>query len=224
MSSPQPPGGHVSDHELTERRRGILRFVRERVDLRGYPPSLREIADAVGLKTVSAVAYQLKILQEMGYVARDPRLARTVVEKPPRLRVIQAAGDPAGTGSAGMVSVPLFERIAAGPPVMANPEPEGTLQLPRRQVGAGNLFAVTVAGDSMVDANIFDGDVVIVRQQEVADNGDIVAALIEDEATVKTFQRTGGHVWLIPQNPRYDPIPGDGCRLMGKVVATLHRV
>jgi repressor LexA len=205
--------------ELTERRQKILQVLRECLEVRGYPPSLREIADAVGLKTVSAVAYQLKILAEMGYVARDPRLARTVVEQSPRLRDI-----PGGACSPEMVSMPLFERIAAGTGVIADPEPVGTLQLPRNQVGSGKLFAVTVAGDSMVDANIFDGDVVIVRQQEVAHNGDIVAAMNGEEATVKTFQRTGGHVWLIPQNPRYDPIPGDGCRIMGKVVATLHRL
>ncbi len=206
--------------ELTERRQKILDVLRECLELRGYPPSLREIADAVGLKTVSAVAYQLKILAEMGYVARDPRLARTVVEQSPRLR-----GIPGGACSPDMVSMPLFERIAAGTGVIANPEPVGTLQLPRNQVGSGNLFAVTVTGDSMIGANIFDGDVVIVREQEVAQSGDIVAALIEgEEATVKTFQRAGGHVWLIPQNPRHDPIPGDDCRIMGKVVATLHRL
>jgi repressor LexA len=212
MNSSYPAG-------LTERRQKILQVLRESLELRGYSPSLREIADAVGLKTVSAVAYQLKILAEMGYVARDPRLARTVVEQSPRLGGITGASSPE------IVSMPLFDRIAAGTGVIADPEPVGTLQLPRSQVGSGNLFAVTVTGDSMIGANIFDGDVVIVRRQEVAHDGDIVAALIEgEEATVKTFQRAGGHVWLIPQNPRYDPIPGDDCRIMGKVVSTLHRL
>jgi repressor LexA len=118
----------------------------------------------------------------------------------------------------------LFDRIAAGPPVIANREPEDIMQLPRDQVGSGELFAVKVAGDSMINASIFDGDVVVVREQNDARNGDIVAALIEEEATVKTFQRMNDHVWLLPQNPAHDPIPGDACRIMGKVVATIHRL
>ncbi len=155
----------------------------------------------------------------MGYLARDANKARTVVAKPRRLRVIQE-----GNGSQNMVCIPLFERIAAGIPVMANPDSEDIMQLPREMVGSGDLFAVRVVGDSMVNANIFDGDCVVVRQQQVADDGDIVAARIDDEATVKTFQRANGHVWLMPQNPSYEPILGDRCRLMGKVVATVHRM
>lgn len=127
-------------------------------------------------------------------------------------------------GSQNMVSVPLFERIAAGNPVIANPYSEGFMHLPSEMVGSGALFAVRVAGDSMVNASIFDGDYVVVRQQDVALNGDIVAALIEEEVTVKAFHRVKGHVWLMPQNPSYEPIPGDGCRLMGKVVATVHPI
>jgi repressor LexA len=157
-------------------------------------------------------------LKEMGYLTREARMPRTAVAKPLR--------------SLKMISVPLYERIAAGNPVIANPDPEDTMELPSEMVGSGDLFAVRVVGDSMVNANIFDGDCVVVRHQEVADNGDIVAALIEEEAvtieegaaTVKTFQRVDGHVWLIPQNPKYLPIPGDHCRLMGKVVATVHRI
>ena len=127
-------------------------------------------------------------------------------------------------GSPTTASVPLFDRIAAGPPVIANREPEDIMQLPRDQVGSGELFAVKVAGDSMINASIFDGDIVVVREQNDARNGDIVAALIEEEATVKTFQRMNDHVWLLPQNPAHDPIPGDACRIMGKVVATIHRL
>ena len=213
----QLPG---DDRNLTERRRNILSFIRESAERRGYPPSMREIADAVGLNSTSAVSYQLKILKETGHLTRDARMPRTAVAKPPRL------------GSLKMISVPLFERIAAGNPVIANPNSEDTMQLPSEMVGSGVLFAVRVVGDSMVNANIFDGDCVVVRHQEVAENGNIVAALIEEEAvtieegavTVKTFQRVDGHVWLIPQNPKYLPIPGDYCRLMGKVVATVHRI
>ena len=123
-----------------------------------------------------------------------------------------------------MVSVPLFEQIAAGAPVTANPDPDEIMHLPQEMTGSGALLAVKVAGDSMAGANIFDGDCVIVRQQDTAHNGDIVAALIQDEATVKTFHRADGHIWLMPQNPGYQPILGDQCGLMGKVVATVHRI
>jgi SOS regulatory protein LexA len=155
---------------------------------------MREIADAVGLKSTSAVSYQLKILEQMGQLTRDARMPRTVVQKPPRPRPLpdrpdEAGEAPAGTGSPAMVRVPLVEQIAAGTPVIANPDPEGIMHLPQEMTGSGALFAVKVAGDSMANANIFDGDCVIVRQQDTAHNGDIVAALTGDKATVKTFHR-----------------------------------
>jgi repressor LexA len=121
-----------------------------------------------------------------------------------------------------MVGMPLFESVAAGLGVYANPEAVGTIRLPRDMVGRGSVFAVRVVGDSMVGANIFDGDCLVFRQQHDAVNGDIVAALLGDEAVVKTFRRTENHVWLMPENSSYDPILGDDCRIMGKVVATLH--
>jgi repressor LexA len=143
------------------------------------------------------------------------------VAKPRRLRSI--AAEPGDPGSQDMISMPLYEWVAAGEePVDANPDSVGTLRLPRDMVGAGKVFAVKVKGDSMVDANIFDGDCVVVRHQNDAVNGDIVAALVEGGGTVKTFLRTEDHVWLMPENPSYEPILGDGCRIMGKVVATLH--
>jgi repressor LexA len=123
-----------------------------------------------------------------------------------------------------MVSVPVVGQIAAGAPVTAHPQPGSSMQLPATMVGSGALFAVRIAGDSMAGAHIFDGDCVIVRQQDTAHDGDIVAALLEDQATVKTFRRDGGHIWLMPQNPRHQPIPGDQCGLMGKVVASVHRL
>ena len=233
----RPPGGG-RDRLLTPRRQQILDYIRESMERRGFPPSMREIADAVGLKSASTVSYHFKILKEAGYLDRDPRLPRTVVPRPPRLQVLWAESGEvgeaaAGPGSRNMVSVPLFERIAAGPGAIADPGShlrhgrqysEDTMQLPREMVGSGVLFAVKVVGDSMVNANIFDGDFVVVRQQNSADDGEIVAALIEEEATVKTFQHMNGHVWLMPQNPAHKPIPGDHCRLMGKVIATVHQV
>lgn len=227
-TSTQPYGGKGYDHVPTERQRKILDFIRNSVESRGYPPSMREIADAVGLRSTSAVSYQLKTLEEKGYLTRGAKMPRTVVEKPSRLQVQERSEEtgnaPGSIGSQGMVGVPLFERIAAGSPVIVNPDSQGVMQLPSELVGSGVLFAVRVVGASMVNASIFDGDYVIVRQQDTADNGDIVAALIEEEATVKTFHRVNGHVWLMPQNPSYEPIQGDHCHLMGKVVATVHPI
>jgi repressor LexA len=222
------PGGD-RDYRLTPRRQKILDFIHQSVESHGYPPSMREIAEAVGLKSLSAVSYQLKILEQMGHLTRDAKMPRTVVEKPSRRRVRQdrpdeAAKAPAGSGSQDTVTVPLFGQIAADAPMFTGPDPEGIMHLPRQMVGSGALFAVRVAGDSMVNANIFDGDCVIVRHQTTADDGDIVAALIEEKATVKTLHRANGHVWLMPQNPSYKPILGDQCGLMGKVVATVHRI
>ncbi len=170
--------------------------------------------------------------------ASEDGLPPPVVAKPSPLRVLKMKSDEAGealvsSGSQNMVSVPVFDRIAAGTGVIANQGShlyqglqysEDTMQLPREIVGSGALFAVRVVGDSMVNASIFDGDLVVVRQQDSADEGDIVAALIEEEATVKTLQYANDHVWLMPQNPAHKPILGDACRIMGKVVATVHHV
>ena len=209
---------------LSERQQRILDFVHAYAGRHGVSPSFREIGDAVGLKATSAVKYQVGQLEEKGYLARRDRMPRTIVAKPRRLRSISPEFDgiPSDPGSDNMVSMPLFESVAAGLGVYANPEAVGTIRLPRDMVGHGPVFAVKVKGESMVDANIFDGDCVVVRHQNDAVNGDIVAALIGDRATVKTFLRTEDHVWLMPENPSYEPILGDGCQIMGKVVATLH--
>ena len=215
---------------LSKRQQQILEFIEAYAEYHGVSPSFREIGDAVGLKAISAVKYQVEQLQEKGCLARRDRMPRTIVAKPRRLRSIVPELDPefdgvqADPGSDDMVSMPLFESVAAGIGVDANQDAVGTIQLPRDMVGYGIVFAVRVSGHSMVDANIFDGDCLVVRQQADAVNGDIVIALDEDEneGVVKTFRRTENHVWLMPENPSYDPIPGDGCRIMGKVVATLH--
>src|SRR5262249_7639342 len=187
---PVASAGSVGDkdrrHALTKRRQAILDFHAEYVESHGYPPTYREIGDAVGLKTTSAVTYQLKILEEMCRLTHTARRPRTAVARPSGDGSIpRRSGKPrsahVSTSSPDMVSVPLFERIAAGTPVMANREPEDVMQLPREQVGFGDLFAVKVVGDSMVNASIFDGDIVVVRRQNDARNGDIVAALIEEE-------------------------------------------
>ena len=220
--------GDGSDSVPSGRQQQILAFIQDYAERHGVSPSFREIGDAVGLKAISAVKYQVEQLQEKGFLTRRDGMPRTIVAKPRRLRSIApGAGDLeealADPGAQDMVSMPLFESVAAGAaPVDANPDAVGTIRLPRDMVGAGTVFAVRVTGDSMVDVNIFNGDCVVVRHQNDAVNGDIVVALTEDGGAVKTFLRTEDHVWLMPENPSYEPILGDGCRIMGKVVATLH--
>jgi len=210
---------------LSERQQRILDFIQAYVERFGVSPSYREIGNAVGLKAISAVKYQVGQLEEKGYLARRDRMPRTIVAKPRRLRSIppEFDGIPADPGSGDMISMPLFESVAAGTGVNANPDTVDTIRLPRDIVGHGNVFAVRVAGDSMVDASIFDGDCLVVRHQDDAVNGDVVIALLGEEGVVKTFRRTENHIWLMPENSSYDPILGDGCQIMGKVVATLHR-
>lgn len=229
MARVRSTGDSLNGHVLTERRKAILAFHDDYVERCDYAPSYREIGEAVGLTSLSSVAHQMKVLAEMGFLARAARRPRTTVTKRSRHRGThpepgQSGQAPAGVDSPDTVSVPLFEQIAAGAPVVADREAVDIMRLPRGQVGSGDLFAVKVTGDSMINASIFDGDIVVVREQNDARNGDIVAALFEDEATVKTFRTMNGHAWLLPQNPIYDPIPGDDCRIMGKVVATIHRV
>ena len=228
MTADQPSAGRRGNRAGKERRQAILDFHRSFVERHGYCPSIREVADAVGLKSTSAVSRHFTILEKEGCLTRGARMPRTVVEKLPGHRVVQERWDEAGEapadfGSQDTVGVPMFERMAAGDPVVASPESVGTMWLPREMVGSGAFFAVKVVGDSMVNANIFDGDWVVVRQQDAARNGDIVAALIDEEATVKTFHFVSGHVWLMPQSPSYQPILGDHCRVMGKVVTTVRR-
>jgi len=203
---------------LTDRQRRILDYITDTVEDRGYPPSVREIGDAVGLHSPSSVHAQLATLAQKGLLAKDPT-------KPRAIRVHREAQPRrAQTARVDVVDVPLVGRIAAGGPILAEESVEDTMPLPRGLVGAGTLFALTVKGDSMTGAGIMDGDTVIVRQQPTADEGEIVAALIDDEATVKRLSRKGGRVRLIADNPAYDPIePGD-VSVLGKVVAVLRKI
>jgi repressor LexA len=213
---------------LTERQRTILNVIRASVTSRGYPPSIREIGDAVGLTSTSSVAHQLRTLERKGYLRRDPNRPRAVDVRgadenlgavtPPSTDVVGSDALPEPT------FVPVLGRIAAGGPILAEEAVEDVFPLPRELVGEGTLFLLKVVGDSMVEAAICDGDWVVVRQQNVADNGDIVAAMIDGEATVKTFKRAGGQVWLMPHNPAFDPIPGNDATVLGKVVTVIRKV
>jgi repressor LexA len=199
--------------ELTPRQRQILTMIREWVDRHGYPPTMREIGAAVGLASPSSVAHQLKVLEEHGHIRRDARGSRAValsVDKPDT--------------DTNDVRVPLLGQIAAGTPILADQQVEDELTLPQSLTGRGTLFALRVKGDSMVDAAICDGDVVVVRQQQTAENGDIVAAMIDDEATVKVLRTDGRNVDLVPRNAAYSVIPGNNAVILGKVVSVLRRV
>jgi repressor LexA len=207
--------------DLTDRQRRILEFIRDWVERYGYPPSVREIAEAVGLVSPSSVAYQLKELEKKGYLRRDPNRPRAVDVRPPG----EMADEEAIRAQRPTPAyVPLVGRIAAGGPILAEQSVEEVFPLPRELVGEGTLFLLHVKGDSMIDAAICDGDWVAVRQQPTANSGEIVAAMIEGEATVKTYRRRDGRVWLMPQNPAFDPIPGEQATILGRVVAVLRRV
>jgi repressor LexA len=215
-----PDRGEAGDG-LTQRQRRVLEVIRDSIDRRGYPPSVREIGEAVGLSSASSVAHQLTVLQKKGWLRRDPNRPRALdVRLPgdaPAELVAPAAPAGAEEGPAPTY-VPLVGRIAAGGPVLAEQAVEDVFPLPRELVGEGTLFMLKVAGDSMVEAAICDGDWVVVRQQPTAENGEIVAAMIDGEATVKTYKRRDGHVWLLPHNPAYEPIPGDEATILGRVV------
>ena len=218
-----------ADHVLTWRQRKVLQVIRDSVQRRGYPPSMREIGEAVGLTSTSSVSYQLATLQKKGYLRRDAGRPRTVeVRLPgqPMIRPAVSAVPESGPDipSQEAVHVPLVGRIAAGGPILAEEAIEDVFPLPKQLVGEGTLFLLKVVGESMINAAIADGDWVVVRHQPVAENGDIVAAMIDGEATVKTFKRSGEHVWLMPHNPAYAPIPGDDATILGRVVAVLRRV
>lgn len=198
------------DPQLTARQKAVLATVRMWVERHGYPPTVREIADAVGLASPSSVAHHLDTLERLGLIRHEPRGPRTVSMH--------------GSGATRSLRIPLLGVIAAGQPVVAEQNTEEHLVVDADLVGHGTLFALRVRGESMIEAAICDGDIVIVRQQPVADDGDIVAALIGDEATVKVYRRRGGHIELEPRNSRFQTIDGDDAVILGKVSAVIRRL
>lgn len=224
MTSTNPAGlPKRTGRRLTPRQKEVLNTIQGSIAARGYPPSMREIGEAVGLTSSSSVSYQLHALEKKGYLRRDPR-------RPRAMEVVMAdgahgpvsKGEPTPAGAS--VAVPLVGRIAAGVPITAEEQIEDVFTLPAQVVGGGELFLLQVVGESMVDAAICDGDWVVVRSQPEAHKGEIVAAMIDGEATVKTFTQSDGHVWLMPHNPAFAPIPGDTAQILGKVVAVLRAV
>jgi repressor LexA len=227
------PPGPGADRALTPRQRTILRFIHDWVQERGYSPSMREIGRAVGLTSTSSVEHQLSALESKGHLRREPGCPRTVEVRLPGVPPVPAKGPgdaktaapaPRRTCPREATRVPMVGRIAAGSPVPADESADEAFPLPLELVGEGDLFMLKVTGDSMIGAAITDGDWVVIRQQSDAESGEIVAAMIDGEATVKTLKRSGGHVWLMPHNSAYTPILGDSATILGRVVTVLRRV
>lgn len=202
--------------ELSRRQTEILDFIRAEIHRRGYPPSVREIGDAVGLSSPSTVHSHLAALEAKGFVRRDP-------SKPRALEVLDFRDNDSAVEIGRVNAVPVVGRVAAGEPILAAENIEQTIPLPTEFSGE-QTFILRVRGDSMIDAGILDGDFVVVRQQPTASNGDIVVAMLEDEATVKTFYREADRIRLQPQNPALEPIYSRDITILGKVVALFRRV
>ena len=209
------PDGPIDENGLTPRQTKILLAIKEAMETNGYPPSMREIGEAAGLSSPSSVKYQLEALESKGWIRRDPSRGRALEVLTPgdeRFEDIK----PERTHN-----VPLVGRIAAGGPILAEQNVEELFPLPASLVGEGDLFMLKVVGDSMIDAAICDGDFVVIRSQKDANKGEIVAAMIDGEATVKTFSKKNGQIWLLPANDNYQPIDGNQAEILGVVTAVL---
>jgi repressor LexA len=208
----------IDADDLTDRQRGILEVIHDHVEVHGYPPSVREIGEAVGLKSTSSVHAQLETLTEKGYLRRD-------ATKPRAVEVARDLDTNLETRPERSRNVPLVGEIAAGAPILADERVDAVYPLPAELVGEGTLFMLRVRGESMIEAGVFDGDLVVVREQPTVEQGEMCAALVEGEATVKFFRRTKAvEVFLDPANERYEPIPVSpdaDARIMGKVVSVL---
>ncbi|EFV14502.1 transcriptional repressor LexA [Segniliparus rugosus] len=219
--TPPPP-------ELSPRQQEILEIIRSSIRERGFPPSIREIGEAAGLASTSSVAHQLRSLQQKGYLRREanrPRAVDTRSISAPSGELTPESEEQPEQPTPTAVLVPLVGRIAAGAPVLAEEHVEDLFPLPRELVGTEAAFLLSVAGDSMVDAGIHDGDWVVIRQTKTpVYDGEIVAAMFEDEATVKTLRRHGREVWLYPENKAYQPFRGEKAKILGKVIAVLRKL
>ncbi|MEY9929381.1 repressor LexA [Catenulispora sp. GP43] len=212
--------GHVPSPRLTERQTAVLNVIRDSVRRRGYPPSMREIGEAVGLQSTSSVRHQLVTLESKGFLHRDANRPRAYI-----VRGAEGGTTRTGNGSEPEPAyVPLVGRIAAGGPILAEERVEEMIPIPKQMVGEGEFFALKVVGDSMIEAAICDGDVVVIRQQKQAENGEFVAAMIDGEATVKELKKEANAVWLMPRNAAYEPIPGNDAVILGRVVTVLRRL
>lgn len=209
---------HLDTSTLPPRQQRILVTIRDWVVRHGYSPSTREIGDAVGLRSSSSVSKHLASLEEKGFLRRGETMSRPI-----DVRAFLQEPDARESGD-DAVPVPVVGDIAAGTPISAVEHVDDMLKLPRELTGRGTVFGLRVRGESMVDAAICDGDIVVVRQQSEAHSGQIVAAMIDGEATVKVYRRRNGHVYLEPRNPAYEVIDGDEAVILGTVVSVLRSV
>lgn len=196
---------------VSEKQKRILAFLKQEVMDKGYPPSVREICEAVGLKSTSTVHGYLERLEKKGMIRRDPT-------KP---RAIEILDDTTIISKKELVNVPIVGRVTAGQPILAVENIEDTFPLPVEYLHNSNVFMLTVKGDSMIEAGILDGDYVIVKQQTTASNGEMVVALLEDEATVKTFYKEDAHIRLQPENSALEPIIVRDVHILGKVIGVI---
>lgn len=194
---------------LTEKQQLIFEFIKETINDSGYPPTVREIGDRFGI-TVKGAYDHLKAIEKKGYIETGQNKSRAIA-------IVGAENN--STPREDSISIPLVGRIAAGVPILAQENIEDTIPFPAAMLGKGNFFALHVAGDSMIEAGINNGDIAIIKQQEVAENGEIVAALLEDEATLKEFKKGNDHVELIPHNKAYSPIKTREVTILGKLAA-----
>lgn len=208
---------HLNGAELPQRQQRIMATIRDWVVRYGYPPSTRQLAESVGVRSTSTVSKHMASLEEKGYLRRSPSVSRPV-------DVRAFLREPESQQQDHSVPVPVVGDIAAGAPIAAEEHVDDVLSLPREITGRGTVFGLRVRGDSMIDAAICDGDIVVVRQQNEAHSGQIVAALLDDEATVKVYRRRNGHVRLEPRNPEFEVLDGDEAVILGAVVSVLRNV
>ncbi|MEN9748395.1 MAG: hypothetical protein RLZZ603_1087 [Actinomycetota bacterium] len=213
----------MDEQQLTQRQRAVLDAIRTLRESKDMPPTLREIAEAVGLKSVASAKYQIDQLKAMGYLEQRDNISRGISLNSQGTDATDAVGT-TNVLPGNFKQYPLLGKIAAGVPLLAEENIEDRIALPESLVGKGDIFLLRVQGQSMIDAAIMDGDLIAVRQQSTADNNDIVAALVDDSATVKVFKQADGHTWLLPRNPAFEPILGDHAQIMGKVTAVLRSV
>jgi len=207
------PDSPEGPHGLTTRQLKILGAIKDALENNGYPPSMREIGVVAGLTSPASVKYQLEALEKKGFIRRDPTRGRALEVLMPDEKTAENSTPVDATRY-----IPLVGRITAEQSI------EETFPLPESLVGSGELFMLKVVGESMINAAICDGDYVVIRSQKDCNNGEIVAAMIDGEATVKTFSRKNGHIWLLPANDDFAPIDGDNCEILGKVTAVLRSV
>lgn len=193
--------------KISDKQKEILEYIKSEILNRGYPPSVRDICEAVHLKSTSSVHSHLETLEKNGYIRRDPT-------KP---RAIEIIDDTFNLSRREVVNVPLIGRVAAGEPLLAVENIESYFPIPAEYMPNNDTFMLRIKGESMINAGIFDGDNILVKKQSTASNGDMVVALVEDSATVKTFYKENGHYRLQPENDNMDPIIVEDCAILGKV-------